>query len=511
MKVLLIYPSWTGAYGIFGHFARRNSIGPPLNLMFLAAIAERQGHEAVIIDAEVERLTSQDLVGMVRNIDPDLIGLTLYTPFFHVNVELARVLRAEGNETPIAVGGPHVTIEEEGALEPEFDYGFVGQAEESWPAFLDAFGNGKDISGIEGLLYRDNGGIRKTGRPRSSRSTDGDPYPLDRLGMPARHLVKNELYRMGTLHGRFPVTPLLMSRGCPWRCIFCASEKLQTTNVALRSPGAIVDEMKAANAQYGVTHFFVVDDVMTLHRDHVEALCGLLETEGLGITFEGSTRANLVDKALIERMAECGLVRLSFGLETVDSDMRDTMKKKVPLKYYEQANRLCHEHGIEALNSVMIGLPGETRETVGKTLLWLRSSREVKQANFGIAIPYPGTEFHDIALAGDLGVQLLTRDFSNYRRYGSAVTRIGDLEPEDLIELQNEGFVSIYSAPWRWRPMLRKHGLLGGGLMLFRLIRLLIQKLLPKRRKIRPTPSYNDTEEPALAGHAGDPKHPNLL
>lgn len=137
---------------------------------------------------------------------------------------------------------------------------------------------------------------------------------------------------------------------------------------------------------------------------------------------------------------------------------------------------------------MMIGLPGETRETVRATLKWLREAREVKQANFAIAVPYPGTEFHEMALAGTHGVQLMSQDFSNYLRYGSAVTKVGGLTSQDLIELQNEGFVSIYSAPWRWIPMWRKHGIIGALLMLLRVARLWKRKLFRRAEPSRVHP-----------------------
>ena len=150
------------------------------------------------------------------------------------------------------------------------------------------------------------------------------------------------------------------------------------------------------------------------------------------------------------------MIRLSFGLETTDPDMRTTMQKKVPLEAYATANKICNKYGVEALNSMMIGLPGETRETIKSTLNWLRNAREVKQANFAIAIPYPGTVFNEMAVEGTHGVELMSKDFSEYLRYGSAVTKVGELTPQDLIDLQNEGFVSIYSSPWRWIPTWRK-------------------------------------------------------
>ena len=213
-----------------------------------------------------------------------------------------------------------------------------------------------------------------------------------------------------------------------------------------------------------------------------------IKEAGLNITFEGATRANLVDDDLIKHLSSAGLIRLSFGLETTDPDMRTTMQKKVPLEAYSVANKLCEKYGVEALNSMMIGLPGETRETIRATLKWLRNAREVKQANFAIAVPYPGTEFHDMAVHGTHGVDLMSKDFSEYRRYGSAVTTVGKLTPEDLVELQNEGFVSIYSAPWRWKPMWGKHGTLGFVLMLLRVARLWQKKVTRRTKPFRTHP-----------------------
>ena len=97
----------------------------------------------------------------------------------------------------------------------------------------------------------------------------------------------------------------------------------------------------------------------------------------------------------------------------------------------------------------MIGLPGETRETIEKTLGFLEKHREIKQANFAITVPYPGTELYEMAINGENGLKLLTDDFSEYRRYGSAVMQVNDLSPDDLIDFQNEGFVRIYAKPWR--------------------------------------------------------------
>ena len=501
MKVLFLYPSWTTGYGIFRHFARKQAIWPPLSLALLGAITEQRGHEVGIIDGEAENLSLEKMIAMTQEVGPDVIGLTAFTPFFHINVSLAQGLKNAGVKAPIAIGGPHVTIVEEKALQPMFDYAFVGEAEKSWPTFLDYFEGGKDLSGVKGIIFRKNGEICSTGRPDPIDDHEGRGYPLDQFPLPARHLLKMNLYKSKTVNGRQSMTSIQTTRGCPWKCIFCASDKLDTTRVIQRSPRSVVDEMKAVISEFGVQHFYFIDDVLTMTKEHILEICDLIVEEGLSITFEGSTRANLVDDQLMRRLVHAGLTRISFGLETVDSEMRKTMKKQIPLEHYEKANRICNKHGVETLNSVMIGLPGETRETIRKTMVWLSTAREVKQANFAIAVPYPGTEFHEMARNGN-GVNLLTEDFSEYRRYGTAVTKVGELGPEDLIELQNEGFVSVYSAPWRWIPMLRKNGLLGGILMLLRVVSLVLGRVFPRLKGVFTSRSSGDKKGYGLAEHS---------
>jgi len=484
MKVVMLFPAWTGAYGgLIRYFAKRSSTWPPLNLALLASIAEKHGHDVEIIDGEVEAYSNEELVEKTLSRKPDLIAMTATSPFFHINRAVAELVKQEAPGVPVAIGGPHITIMKEKAFVPAFDFAFVSEAEESWPKLLEHYERGKDISGIKGLIYRKTGHVVSTGQP-------DDITDIDSLPLPARHLLPMGQYKLGTLAGRLNFTSIQTMRGCPWKCIFCASEALKTTSMRVRSPRSVVAEIQSIVDQFGIRHFYIVDDVMTLWREHIFAICDLLDSQGLTVTFEGSTRANLVDDSLIGRLAKSGLIRLSFGLETVDSEMRKTMKKQVPLEHYVRANAICNHHGVEALNSVMIGLPGETRETVQKTLKFLGNSRDVKQANFAIAVPYPGTEFHEMAVEGSHGIELMTKDFSEYRRYGSAVTSVNGLSPEDLIDLQNEGFVKIYSAPWRWRPMLKKQGLFSGLLLLLRVGRLTMKRFFPRFGRASAIPHF---------------------
>ena len=463
MKIMLLYPKWTDDYGMFAQFAKKASTWPPLNLAYLAAVAESRGHQVKIIDGQAEELPLEKIIDATEAFGPNVIGITATTPFYHFADRLAEGLKQRMSKVPIAIGGTHITILKEKALSPFFDYGFVGEAERSWPMFLERYENGKDVSDVKGIIYRAGDSIKFTG---DAEYIDD----LDSIPPPARHLLKMDLYKMGTMQGTKDFTTIMTTRGCPFKCIFC-STKVFGSRIRKRSLKLVMDEMKSIISKYNIKHFIILDDTLTLDKKHILEFCNMIEKEKLGITFEGSTRANLVDEEIVSRMAKAGLIRISFGLESVDPEIRKTIRKEVPLESYAVANKLTNKYGIETLNSCMIGLPGDTVKTIKKTMTYLRNSPEIKQANLSIAVPYPGTELYDMAKKGERGLKLMTEDFSKYRRYNAAVMTVGNLSPDDLIKLQNDAFVSIYLAPWRMIPMLRKSGLMGGVLMLLRLMR----------------------------------------
>ena len=472
MRVLFLYPLWTGeTKGISRYFAKTSGgTYIPYNLALLAAITEKAGHEAKIIDGELEKISLNEIIERSIKYKPDVVVLTGMTPFYNIAVECAALLKTNNVDASICVGGPHTTIMADKAFNKEFDFGFVGDGEESWVKFLQAKEKKIGFHEVPGLMYREDGKIKKVKRAHATK--DLDAYP-----MAAYHLLKMGEYKIGTLKGRLPFTSIQTFRGCPWKCIFCASDALDTTRILKRSIKSIVDEMEHVVKKYNVRHFMVIDDVLTLVRKRTVELCNEIINRNLNITFEGSTRANLLDEELVALLKKAGLIRLSFGLETVDEDMRKTMNKKVPLEAYSKSNELLNKYDIEALNSVMIGLPGETEENVWKTLNFLSKAKEVKQANFAIATPYPGTKFHEMAAKGEGGMTLLSNNFTEYKRYGQAVTKVNNLGPEDLVRLQNEGFVSIYSKYWRWWPVLKRHGVVGLLLTFYRMIKMIKDKI----------------------------------
>jgi radical SAM superfamily enzyme YgiQ (UPF0313 family) len=464
MKIAFLFPLWSEEYGKISHFAKKTGKLPPMNLTYLAAISEKDGHEVRIIDGEAEEIGIPGMVSLMKEFSPDLIGITATTPFYHIAVNLANELKENVN-SKIIIGGPHITVLKEEAFFDCFDFAFIGEADVSWLKFLKSYDKKEDPALIKGIIYRKNGKNYYTGQSESLMD-------INSLPIPARHLLKNEKYNIGTLEGIKRFTSITTVRGCPFNCIFC-STKVFGKDFRRRNPQLVIEEIKECVNKYRIEHFSFSDDTLTLNRDHIVEICRLIIKEDIKITFEGSTRANLVDEDLIKLMKDAGLIRISFGLESVDEKIRETMKKMVPLESYVIANKLTNKYRIETLNSCMIGLPGETLETIKKTLKFLRESKDIKEANISIAVPYPGTELYDMAKKGEMGLKLMTNDFSNFRRYNAAVMTVGDLTPENLIEIQNEAFASIYLAPWRWEPMIKRSGVKGAILTFNRLVKAL--------------------------------------
>jgi len=449
MKLILIFPSWCSTFGVLKKVAKKASSFPPLGFCYIASLAQEASWDVEIIDDEVQGLGIKGILNKIEDYRPDLIGLTATTPFFHVASQVAAMIKKEFN-VPIMLGGAHASLTKEKAFADCFDYLFIGECELVIKSFLNEFSQRVKEFKTPGIMYRKGGGIVFTGE--ASKIQD-----LDQLPWPNRKLIPYKEYFVGTLQGRKNYTSFFMSRGCPFDCVFCASI-LHGRQVRRRLISEVIREIDHIVNELGIKHIYFLDDTLTLNRKYILDLCGEIEKHHLNFTFEGSTRANLWDEALVQRLKSCGLIRISFGLEAVDPEVRKLIKKEVPIESYLQANRLNKRLGIETINSVMLGLPGEDEEKIKKTVDFLCQAKDIQHATYGIAIPYPGTEMREMAKKGEHGLKLVDEQFSHYQRYGASVMHVGGLNPEEIIDLQKKGLIKIYTRWWRIWPMIKRHG-----------------------------------------------------
>lgn len=453
MKVTLIQTPWSDAsHREFKGIAKRYALYPPLGLLCLAAAVEKAGHQADVIDLEARDMLFDDLVTHIKESGSDLIGLTVTSPVFHLGQALAGKLR-ERLPQPIVVGGPHITVLKSKTFTHHFDFAAIQEGGETLVELMNALAGARDFSQIKGLLWRNNDGTIVENAPR--------PFvrDLDSLPPPAREKLDPTDYVFEVPdRGVIPVATIELTRGCPFKCVFC-SEPLNTGRaLRKRTAKSVVDEMISVKEQFGISHFMTLDSTLTLNRKLIEAFCEELIRRNAGVTWEGQTRANLVDEEFLILMQRAGLVRMSFGLESSNREVLRLMKKEVEPEAMGEAYRLCKKLGISTLTGVMIGNPGDTRESVMETARFIRSIPEIRYAPCAIAIPYPGTELAQIAEMGMYGLKLLTKDYSKYSRYAGGVMEVNGMGPAELLSLQRRALFVMHSTPGKILGLIQHFG-----------------------------------------------------
>ena len=450
MRVLLIHPPAMEVYGRFKPAAKLAAQPQmPLGILYLGAVLEQQGHQVTVVDGDVDQMGPVEVAEYVGRWQPDVVGVSATTPVYAMANRVLSRIKEEHPQTVTVLGGFHLTaLPQQTMAESAADYGVYGEGEETIIELVTALEQGRDVDGIAGLLYRQDGDL-----------CTNPPLPqirdLDALPFPARHLLRYQEYRWSVPgKGLVPVTTIMTQRGCPFQCVFCGV-RIMFPQVRYRQVEQIVDELEQIVTDLGIHHVQFSDDTLTLKADKAVAMCDEIKRRKLDITWEGYTRADRITKDLLKQMKDAGLVRLSFGVESGDQRILEAIKKGTSLEQYRQAYEWCDELGLETRCSVMLGHPFETRETVKKTVDFV-CSLKIHQAYINIATPYPGTALLEMAREGYGGLRLLTEDWTEYRRYGNAVMEMNDLTRQDLIRLQKAAYLRFYLRPSiAWKNLKR--------------------------------------------------------
>ncbi len=449
MNIVLIYPEFTDIYGRYRFAARVTVVYPPLGLMYLAASLERDNHKVTIIDTEVEGLTKSEIIKEVLRKKPDIVGITSTTPLHHKAIELFHRIKQGDSSIKTIAGGPHPTALPMETLREckDIDIIVIGEAEET----IREICSGKQLSKISGICFRSEGKIKLTRR----RSLIAD---LDSIPLPARHLVKNEKYLWSVpKKGIIPVTPIMTTRGCPYKCVFCSQLVIFGRSMRHRSVENIVQEIDEIVNNYKIKHLVFYDDTLGLNKKLTYELIAAIKREKLDFTFEGMTRVNIISRELLEKLKSIGLNRLSFGVESGNQRILDAAKKGITLEQIRKAYVLTSEFDIETRMSIVLGLPFETKKTIENTIKFMKSLK-CYQAYVNIGTPFPGTEYYDMAVKGYGGIKLLTNDWREFRRWGNAVIEVNDLTRADLIKYQKRALMSFYMTPKRIAYNLKRAG-----------------------------------------------------
>lgn len=375
---------------------------PPLGLTFLAAALERAGVEVKILDFVVFPYGRARLARELADFDPQMMGVTSVTMSYDHAARIVRDAKQINPGIVTVMGGPHVTFRAEKTLEelPEADIIVRGEGEKALVDLARRAQKDRDWEKVQGLVFRRGGDLVDTGvRPPIAS--------LDSLPTPARHLIPLGRYRALGM----PVS-MTTSRGCPFHCIFCVGRKMVGAKVRYRSPEKVVDEL-AYLATLNFHQINIADDLFTANPGHCMAVCDEILRRGLKVGWTSFARVDTVRLEVLKKMKAAGCHTVSFGVESANARILKTIKKGITTDQVITAVKMCGEAGIVPHASFILGLPGETPETIQETAAFgLRLKELGVSYGFHLLAPFPGTEVRE--RAAEYGIRILTDDWSQY-------------------------------------------------------------------------------------------------
>ncbi len=373
-----------------------------MGLAYIAAVLEREGVEVKILDLVVFPHSRELLKSVLKKFGPRIVGTTAVTMTFDNAINVIKEIKSIDPSIVTVMGGPHVTFcaKETMSLFPELDFIVLGEGEETIAELAEAVDEGRNVSGIEGIVFRVKSGIVDNG-PRKTR------IDIDSLPLPARHLLPLGRYRALGM----PVS-MTTSRGCPFKCIFCVGRKMVGARVRYRNPQNVVDEMEHL-AAFGFRQINVADDLFTSSENHCLKVCDEIIKRGLKIKWTSFARVDTVSLRVLARMREAGCHTVSFGVESGNRDILKRIKKGITLEQVTDAVKMCNEAEINPHASFILGLPGETPETLKETVEFGNRLKDMGVSHgFHLLAPFPGTEVREEKEKFD--IRFLSDDWRDY-------------------------------------------------------------------------------------------------
>src|SRR6476469_4040484 len=346
--------------------------------------------DSKVVDAPPHNISIEQTVAMAA--DFELLVLFTSTPGFNVDVKIAEMMKDLNPNLKVAFVGPPVTIEPEKSLRASKAIDFVVKREFDY-AIVD-FANGNPLEEIPGVVFRKNGGFQNN--PEASPIENLDALPW------ATKVYKRDLdfrrYNVPFLLN--PYLSFYTSRGCPAQCTFCLWPQTHSGHRwRLRSTDDIVNECRYVQENFpGLKEIFFDDDTFNYQKARTIELCSKLKT--LNMTWSCTSRVT-TDYDTLKAMKDAGCRLLIVGYESGDPQILKNIKKGATIDMAERFTANCKKLGLVVHGDFIVGLPGETRESIRKTIDFAKKlDNETIQVS--IANPYPGTEFYDYAKKNNL-------------------------------------------------------------------------------------------------------------
>ena len=441
MKVLLVCPPYPKDKIFRKSMKNLGAILPPLGIAYIAAMLEKDRHNVKIIDgpawATVFEYDFKDLERDIKDFAPDVVGISASTSQIDHAKKTISIVKSVNKDCVVILGGTLISADPNTLLEFEnVDFGVYGEADLTFSEILKAVEEKRQVEGMEGVIWRENGSIKFL-KPKTIIN-------LEQIPMPARHLLKMEIYRPSPAnYRRLPATTIMTSRGCPYQCIFC-SRPTEGTAFRAHSAERVVDEIEHLVTKYGIRDIQIFDDTFSLIPSRVERICkGIIEKK-LDIWWNCMTRVDKINPELLKLMKQAGCYEIGFGIESGSDRILQFIKKATTTDLVRKGVRMTQEAGIDVRGFFMIGFPTETKEEILQTIDFAKEL-DVDVAQFMVSTPFPGTEMWEIAKANGT----ISNDWNSFTFYAPDKMPFSSniLSSDELLALYKKAYKSFYLRP----------------------------------------------------------------
>lgn len=403
---------------------------PPLGLAYLSAFLKERGFGVRLLDMQGLLMDSRELVRNIEAYGPDLIGITAMTPTVPEALRVAELARVAAPGARVVLGGVHPTLDPAGVLTSEHvDFVIRGEGEYAFAQLATALSEGATITAIEGVSYKedDNRLVIKGKAPlikdlNSLPMADYEAFPIERYIEHNRHLR--------SIRG----ISMIVSRGCPFQCTFCAVHETMGRKWRIKSPEQVVAELVILKERHGIEGVWFKDSIFNLDKEWVREFCRLMIEADTGIQWQSLTRVDLIDEEQIVLMKRAGLTQLDLGIETGSPRSLIRLKKGITVERIKEQVAIAKRH-VKVFGFFMIGIPGEQELDVQQTFD-MAKALDLDRWTWSIYSPLPGSALYDdLIVEGKIEPYRL--DF-NQVHFTEAYEGVCDIKPVRLKQLYQE-------------------------------------------------------------------------
>ncbi|MCZ7384122.1 MAG: radical SAM protein [Candidatus Methanoperedens sp.] len=446
MKIMLILPPlMVKENELFG-------VTPPLGIAYLASVLEKNSYEVSLLDCIVEGynrpekqneythlgLRWHEIEERVRTFAPDVVGIScIFSRMFPEALKVAEIVKGIDTNIKVVMGGAHPSSVPYDVLSnTNIDFIVIGEGEMTLLELARCIGQGStEYSHIDGLGYKVDGVLKLNPKTKFIETLDTIPFP-------ARHLLPLEkYYSIGESHGglkRNRYASIITSRGCPGNCVYCSIHTVWGRSWRPRSPANVIEEIKHLVNDYGIEEIHFEDDNLTFDRERARMIFQGIIDEGLDITWTTPNGVAIwkLDEELLKLMKKSGCYQLNVGIESGNEQvLRKIIKKPLKLEKALEIVKKIRELGIWTHGFFILGMPGETKQTMEDTINFA-IKLDLDSANFFVATPYPGTTLYDLCKEHGF-----IQDYDLRRlMVQSAMISTGEFTSDEVLKLQKEAY-----------------------------------------------------------------------